>query len=201
MNKKDVRKRIEVDRNVSMLRNPKTGRVGYIVQVMVNGRRASRVVATRELAIALRNQWRHRGVPAAKAKATLEGKTAQPAPSAAITDITPTALEPVLTRLGIPTLRIPLRIIESPCVYIWLGPDGSVRYAGVGRHGIKRPLQRDHHIAPKLRPEDELVVWTFDTAEEAVQAEMNILAAIPTALNIRFGRASMYEVSRSGPIP
>jgi integrase len=60
---KDPRKGLSAGRGIRVIRNRKTGRVGYRVQVMVNGRRAQRMCETYEQAAALRTEWLTGGVP------------------------------------------------------------------------------------------------------------------------------------------
>lgn len=55
------RKGLQLGRGIRAIYNTKTGRVGFRVQMMINGRRAQHMVETHDQALALRNQWRKEG--------------------------------------------------------------------------------------------------------------------------------------------
>jgi integrase len=57
------RKESQLGRGIRSILNTKTGRVGFRVQVMVNGRRAQRIVDSYDAAVALRDQWLKEGTP------------------------------------------------------------------------------------------------------------------------------------------
>jgi hypothetical protein len=174
------------ERNVAVVHHP-SGRVEWRLQMMRNGRTVDERFSSLAKAIERRERYRRYGLPP-------KGET--PNPDGPV-DMPPTPVDdPALARLGPPALRIPLRTIESPVVYAWLGPDKTVRYVGLGRRGLERPLARKHHIPPRLSPQDELVVWTFNSVEEAAQAEDNILAARSTEMNVTRASASITGVNQ-----
>ena len=52
-------------------------------------------------------------------------------------------------------------IIRSRLVYAFLSAIGDVRYIGMSRVGVERPLHRLHAAHSDLRSDDRLQVWTF----------------------------------------
>jgi hypothetical protein len=105
------------------------------------------------------------------------------------------ALAPLRARLGEPVVSLPAGgLLTQPLVYAWITAAGTVRYVGMSRKGLARPLTSRHHKAHHIELSDRLVVWPMATAEAAVQAEDNVLAAVGPVLNSRRPHASLHVV-------
>lgn len=66
--KKAHRQEAQMGRGIRLIRNTKTGKVSYRVQMMIGGNRAQKMVDTHEAAVALRNEWIKAGTPIAGSK-------------------------------------------------------------------------------------------------------------------------------------
>ena len=75
-----------------------------------------------------------------------------------------------------------VRALGGPIVYAWVRGD-QVLYVGFGGHGFARPLQRTHHRLFAMEPGDRVVVWCFDTEEQAAEAERQLIRLLHPPMN------------------
>jgi hypothetical protein len=71
-----------------------------------------------------------------------------------------------------------------PCVYIWTRAD-TVLYVGRGLHGIRRPIDDNHHqLKPReIRPDDVLTVFSCSSEAAAIEAETQLIGILRPRLN------------------
>jgi hypothetical protein len=109
------------------------------------------------------------------------------------------ALAPLRARLGEPVVSLPAgALLLQPLVYAWISATGVVRYVGMSRRGLARPLNPQHHKAQQIESTDRLIVWPVATPEAAEQAERNILTALGPSLNAQRPHASLHVVRPEG---
>jgi len=147
--------------------------VGYYVDVRVNGTRIRKQFPSREAAQA--------ALVALRAADDVRALFWQPRNGAE-------------RRLGRPAAEIPGGIIRSPLVYAFLTAGGDVRYIGMSRVGVERPLHRLHDAHVDLQSSDRLQVWTFATAEDAAAAELALITALAPKNNRRVEPATLVEL-------
>lgn len=97
------------------------------------------------------------------------------------------------------TAVLPAAVITAPLVYAFITRGGGLRYLGMSRRGIERPLHRRHQAHAALASDDKLYIWTFATAQEAAEAEQQLITALAPSGNRQIDPATFRVVMPPRP--
>ena len=75
-----------------------------------------------------------------------------------------------------------MSVYRRPVVYAWVR-ESTVLYIGKGQGGLERPFTKTHHQLMAMLPDDELLVWFFDTIEKAEDFESLLIRTVKPVYN------------------
>ena len=93
-------------------------------------------------------------------------------------DAVTAATAPLEARLGPAHAVILSAARQAPIVYACVSATGAVRYVGMSRKGLARPLDPRHRALADCAPDDGIYVLAYDTAAAALEAEQALITAI-----------------------
>jgi hypothetical protein len=86
--------------------------------------------------------------------------------------------------------------LRRPLVYVLRAADGAALYVGLGSRGATRPLDPKHHAIGDVAAGETLELYCFDTAEEALDAEIRMIQELHPVRNGQHRRTPEQEAAR-----